>query len=289
MELKQLRYFLVLCEELHFSEAAFRLGISQPSLSQQIKNLESEVGLLLFDRIGKKNSQTEAGRRLEFYARKIIHTIQDAELAIEDLKTGGSGQIRVAMLPSDLDYRLSQMLAEFHQTYPEVKVTVIPSLEIEQLLMKNQVDLGVGLLRSPSKQLNQESIFTETYGLFVPKTHPLSQVKSIQGKDLEKLPLLLYPSGFYGRQLIDQWAQERKLSLETVMETGSASSQFQLTEKGVGLTIQPQHLIGELGTENLVAIEISDGPIREVAISYLKDRYISKVMLDFMAAVSLIF
>lgn len=79
MELRHLHYFLTLCEELHFSEAAFKIGISQPTLSQQIRVLEGEVGVPLFDRLGKKTVQTEAGLILQRYAIKAIKELENAQ------------------------------------------------------------------------------------------------------------------------------------------------------------------------------------------------------------------
>ena len=118
MELRQLNYFLVLCKELHFSEAAFKLGISQPTLSQQIRVLEDEVGVPLFDRIGKKTVKTEAGNILERYTLEIFRLLDSAEEAIFDLTNLHAGNIRLAVLPSDLDYRLTPLLVDFHKDFP---------------------------------------------------------------------------------------------------------------------------------------------------------------------------
>lgn len=289
MELRQLRYFLILCQELHFSEAAFKLGISQPSLSQQIKLLEAEVGLPLFNRIGKKTVKTEAGELLEKYARGILDKTKEAQLALDDLKGERVGVIRVAVLPSDLDYRMSHLLKAFHHEFPKVQVRVIPSIEITEKLLSNQVDIGVGLLKAHTESLQQTHIYTETYDLYVHVDHPLAQESKIRASELVELPLIAFPEGYYGRGLIDSWAQRKGISLRPIIETGSATSQFQLVAEGVGATIQPQQLISELGHQPLVSVEIEDGPIREVAVAHLKDKYLSLAMEAFIERLAYIY
>lgn len=278
MELRHLRYFLVLCQELHFTEAAFKLRISQPTLSQQIKLLESEVGLPLFDRIGKKITKTQAGEVLEEYAKGILDKTTEAQLAMDDLKAEWVGTIRLAVLPSDLDYRMSHLLKNFHQDYPQIKVTIIPSIDISEKLLSNQVDIGVGLLGTDNDGLCHQHIYTESYDLYVHPDHYLAKQGQIKADELKDLPWISFPEGYYGRQLIDHWAQQNRLKLTPIMESGSAASQFQLVAENVGVTIQPRRLIEALGHQAIVSVEIEEGPIREVAIAYVKGKYLSKAM-----------
>ncbi|MEG0285749.1 MAG: LysR family transcriptional regulator [Vagococcus sp.] len=210
MELRQIHYFLVLAKELHFSEAAVKLGISQPSLSQQIKVLESEIGMPLFDRIGKKNSLTEAGRLLYRYAVEMEHVLDNFEGELADLREENRGEIRVAMLPSDLDYRMGDLLSEFYQDYPEIKIKIIASIEIEKLLLQNDVDFGLGIKQQVNNQLIQKSVFTETYDLYISKKLEKTFQEPVLATDIEELPLIMFPSGFYGRELLDSWVNQKK-------------------------------------------------------------------------------
>ncbi|MFW8052772.1 LysR family transcriptional regulator [Vagococcus fluvialis] len=289
MELRQIHYFLVLAKELHFSEAAVKLGISQPSLSQQIKVLESEIGMPLFDRIGKKNSLTEAGRLLYRYAVEMEHVLDNFEGELADLREENRGEIRVAMLPSDLDYRMGDLLSEFYQDYPEIKIKVIASIEIEKLLLQNDVDFGLGIKQQVNNQLIQKSVFTETYDLYISKKLEKTFQEPVLAIDIEELPLIMFPSGFYGRELLDKWAKSQKITLNPIMEISSAMSQFQLAEKGIGMTIQPQQLKNEIIHQNIVALEIEQPPTREVVITYMKNKYLTKAMADFMERLSFLF
>ena len=289
MELRQIHYFLVLAKELHFSEAAVKLGISQPSLSQQIKVLESEIGMPLFDRIGKKNSLTEAGRLLYRYAVEMEHVLDNFEGELADLREENRGEIRVAMLPSDLDYRMGDLLSEFYQDYPEIKIKIIASIEIEKLLLQNDVDFGLGIKQQVNNQLVQKSVFTETYDLYISKKLEKTFQEPVLATDIEELPLIMFPSGFYGRELLDSWAKSKKITLNPIIEISSAMSQFQLAEKGIGMTIQPQQLKNEIIHQNIVALEIEQPPTREVVITHMKNKYLTKAMADFMERLSFLF
>ena len=282
MEFRQLQYFLMLCEKLHFSEAAFKLGISQPTLSQQIRVLEEEVGVPLFDRIGKKTVKTEAGCILERHALEIVLQLENAKNAIVDLANLHTGRLRVAVLPSDLDYRLTSVLIDFHKEFPNTKVQVIPSIDILNKVLDNEVDIGVGLAITKDSRLNQIPLYTETYSLYVHRDHSLAEKNFVAAKDLKSISLVMYPKGYYGRELIDGWCKEQDLSIETTMETGSATSLFQLVQEGIGATIQPSGLIESFHSLGIKTIPISGGPIRNLEIYYRNEKYISVAAQAFM-------
>lgn len=282
MELRHLHYFLTLCEELHFSEAAFKIGISQPTLSQQIRVLEGEVGVPLFDRLGKKTVQTEAGLILQRYAIKAIKELENAQTAIDDLKDAYSGTLRVAVLPSDLDYHLTELLVAFHRDFPSVHIEVIPSIDIPNKVLLNEVDIGLALVEPAHSQLTARPIFKESYCLFVSKKSHLATRKKIEISELADIPLILYPKGFYGRDLIDRWCLTQGIRVEPIMAPGSSTAIFQLIEAGVGASIQPHKLIEAFEDRDMIAIPIEDAPQRSLAIIYRNDRYLSKAAQRFI-------
>ncbi len=272
----------MLCRELHFSEAAYKLGISQPTLSQQIRVLEDEVGVPLFDRIGKKTVKTEAGTVLERYALEMFQQLDHAKEAIADLRDYHAGNVRVAVLPSDLDYRLTPLLVDFHKAFPNTNVQVIPSIDIIDKVLNNEVDIGVGLADHSDTRLHQTPFYTETYSLYVHSDHEFARKTLISPQDLRHIPLVMYPKGFYGRDLIEMWGKEHDLSIKPIMETGSATSLFQLVNEGIGATIQPSQLIDSFQALDIRAVEIKDSPIRDLNIIYRKDKYLSLATQTFM-------
>ncbi|WP_413490916.1 LysR substrate-binding domain-containing protein [Brochothrix thermosphacta] len=282
MELRHLHYFLTLCEELHFSEAAFKIGISQPTLSQQIRVLEGEVGVPLFDRLGKKTVQTEAGLILQRYAIKAIKELENAQTAINDLKDAYSGTLRVAVLPSDLDYHLTELLVAFHRDFPSVHIEVIPSIDIPNKVLLNEVDIGLALVEPAHSQLTARPIFKESYCFFVSKKSYLATREKIEISELADIPLILYPKGFYGRDLIDRWCLTQGIRVEPIMAPGSSTAIFQLIEAGVGASIQPHKLIEAFEDRDMIAIPIENAPQRSLAIIYRNDRYLSKAAQRFI-------
>ncbi|QRG68632.1 LysR family transcriptional regulator [Brevibacillus choshinensis] len=282
MELRQLQYFITLCNELHFSEAAYKLGISQPTLSQQIRVLEDAVGVPLFDRIGKKTVKTEAGVILERYALEIFQKLENAKSAISDLTELHAGHLRVAVLGSDLDYRLTPLLVDFHKEFPHTRVQVISSIEIAEMVLDNEVDLGVGLSLKPDSRLQRIPFYTESYSLYVDDGHALADREYVEAQDLVGIPFVMYPKGFYGRQLLDSWCTEQEISIQTIMETGSATSLLQLVKEGVGATIQPSRLIDSFQSLRIRAIPITNSPIRELAIIHRNDKYMGRAAQAFM-------
>lgn len=286
MELRQLQYFITVCEELHFTKAADRLGISQPTLSQQIKVLEDELNTPLFDRIGKKIRITEAGKLLQQYSTQMLRDLQNAKMSIAELQINQRGTLRIAVLPSDLDYRMGSIWIAFHQLFPNVRLEIIPTIEIQDMVFEDKVDIGIGLAALSDQRLVQIPLGTESYSLFVPANHALAQRVEIELEELLQLPLILYPVGFVGRKLLDDCFQSKGWKVQTMMDNGSAASQLQLVKAGIGFSIHPHALLTALSDDELTAIPIvNHTPVRSIELLYRTDRYMSAAATMFISLI----
>lgn len=278
MDTRNVTYFMAVFEHLHFTKAAEVLGISQPTLSQQIRLLEAEVGMPLFDRIGKKVVATEAGRLFHQYGMKMIQAEMDAKSAIQELRSEKRGTVRLAVLPSDLDFQLVPLFVEFKTRYPDTKLQAFSTIFVRDEVLTHKVDLGIGLRGPHDKRLVQIPLGSEPYELFVHESSDLAKRHEITLEELTRLALVMYPKGYIGRDLVDEVFREQGLELTTVMEAGSASSLLQLVGAGIGATIQPRELLKQhSGWEDIVTIPIAaPAPVRHMELTYYADRFISK-------------
>ena len=120
MEIHQLRYFVAVADEGNFSRAAAKVRVAQPSLSQQIRKLEAEIGQPLFDRLPRSVVLTEAGRCFLDYARQILASIGDARRCVDELNDAVTGKLAVGAIPTIAPYVLPELVKKFHKDYPEV-------------------------------------------------------------------------------------------------------------------------------------------------------------------------
>lgn len=277
MDTRNIQYFMAVYKHLHFTKAAEELGISQPTLSQQIRLLEADFGTPLFDRIGKKVVATEAGNLLWRFGEKMLQTELDAKTAIQELQSGNSGTVRLAVLPSDLDFHLVPLFVEFNTKYPGIKLQAFSSIQIQEEVLNHRVDIGIGLVGPPDKRLIQIPLGSEPYYLFVNSASELATRKEITLQEVMDHALVMYPKGFLGRDLVEEVCIKQGFELTTVMETATAASLLQLVSAGVGVTIQPKGLLRNYPERtDITAIPITDGtPVRHLELVYLADRFIS--------------
>lgn len=149
MEIRQMENFIAVCEELHFTRAAEKLGISQPTLSQQIRALEDELGVPLFDRVGKKIVMTQAGNLFLEHCVQMIRHLQNTQDALAEFRNDQRGRLVIGVLPSDLDYRLTPLLVNFHARFPKVQLKVISSIYVLNQVLDNEVDIGIEITSAP--------------------------------------------------------------------------------------------------------------------------------------------
>lgn len=278
MELRQLEYFYAVCQELHFTRAAEKVGISQPSLSQQIRLLEHEIGTPLFDRIGKKTDLTESGKLLLKYTRNIFSELEQAKTSINELNGLQRGTISIGTVLTVENYLIPPTLLNFHRLYPAIKISVLGlrTGDIKKNLLENRLDFGIVFLPMKGEELETISLYTEEMAFAVPIGHPLEKQDILGLEALQTTPSILLPENYFIRQLINKACKDLDFVPEPVFEITTMESLINMVVEGVGITILPKPYLEYLNHHNLKIIPIINSNLsREIGIVYRKDKYLS--------------
>ncbi len=274
LEHRLLEYFIAVAEELHFTRAAERLGITQPTLSHQIRLLEQELGTPLFQRTGKKNYLTQAGEILLEHARRAVYELEQAKRQIKQLSGLQQGHLRIGCSGNHL---LESKLISFHRQYPGIGLTVLELATEETYngLMHNQLDLGVVFLPLQDEQIVTKPLYDEELVLVVSDRHPFARMAEVPVGHLTELPLVLFPPKFYVRQLFDASCAEGGVVLKPIMELSTMESQVHMVRHQAGGTVLPssyaQTLIGtDLGSGVAVVPLSEPTPRKKVGLVYRK-------------------
>lgn len=195
MNLRMLRYFTVLAEELHFTRAARKLSVAQPSLSQTIRSLEGELGVRLFARGTRQVTLTSAGDTFLLRARNILAELEHASDAVQRAARGETGRIRIGFVGLAALDLLPPLLRRMHARYPQISVSLFERSSEEQT--RNVIDgsLDVGIVREPKSAASLASyhIVDDPQILAVPADHPLARYKTIALRDLKTESFILFP------------------------------------------------------------------------------------------------
>ncbi|YCH09058.1 LysR family transcriptional regulator [Arthrobacter sp. alpha11c] len=244
MELRQLRYFLVLAEELHFGRAAERLHLTQPPLTVAIRRLERELGVQLFDRTTRRVALTHAG---EAFKRRVQDAVTELDEAAGDLASvaaGLSGRIRVGFVSSASYTTIPEAIRAFRQQRPRVELILSPLTSGEQIEQLLDGDLDIGLIRDPGEVpgLTMELVGTEDLVAVLPEAHPLALQEEIRPADLEGEPMILFPyrlmPGFVTR--VHRLFDGLDTSPQVVQQTIHQETVLGLVAAGLGISILPE-------------------------------------------------
>ena len=198
MELRQLRYFMAVADELHFGRAAQRLHMSQPPLSVQVSRLEQEVGLPLFERSTRRVTLTPAGRHLQERARRILDELDAVRAEMRDYVDGLAGTLTAGFVSSANYTVLPEVVQLFRARRDRVTLTLVPLTSGEQFERLREGTIDVGIVRDelPSgsgASLETEVVFEERLVLCVPRSHVLAENAEVGPVDLVDMPMITYP------------------------------------------------------------------------------------------------
>lgn len=246
MELRHLRYFVAVAETLNFTRAAERLHIGQPPLSMQIRDLETEVGALLFARSRRKVELTEAGRRFLAHARAIL---AQAELAADEARRaarGEAGELRVG-ITSSLPYTaiLPRVLGSFRRRHPEVRLQLQEMFTSEQFEALTRDRLDVGLVRQDATRappgIAIREIGRDSLRLVIHAAHPLAARMSVSFRELAGEEFISFPAdaGTGLPAILQRLSRAAGFEPRIVQTAGEATTQIGLVAAGLGLALLP--------------------------------------------------
>ncbi|GAB6430295.1 LysR substrate-binding domain-containing protein [Bacillus luti] len=261
---------------MHFTKAAEKLNISQPSLSQQIRALEHELGMPLFDRIGKKISLTEAGKILLLHTKTIFREIEQARSAIQDLNGLQHGSLTIGSLLTVVNYLLPPAILNFNKLYPNIELSVLGlrTGDIREKLLQNELDIGITFLPVQDKEIVSIPLYKSELTLVVPTGHTLTERSHISIVELQGYPLILLPKNFFLTELITSHCQQFDFTPKSILEISTMESLIQMVSKGMGITVLPKPYIDFLQNTNIQALKIKDPtPTIDIGLIYRKDKY----------------
>lgn len=241
--LRQLQYFLAAAESLHFTKAAERLSVTQPTLSHQIAQLEAHLGGPLFDRVGKQMRLTESGALLKIYADRAIRELESGRLALSELEGMIRGDLRIGVIQSFSRTLLPSILGGFITEYPGIHLNIreLTGMEIENGLAAGALDLGIAFAPTVLDSAEVEPVLEERLLLVVGPDNEFAKRKWVRLSELSGKPLVLLGKEFLTRRLIDKYLDEVDARPNVVCETNSMEIMLgAIAESGI-CTIVPEH------------------------------------------------
>lgn len=284
LTLRQLQVFESVARNLSYSRAAKALHLTQPAVSMQIKQLEENVSLPLFEQMGKRISLTEAGHELFRYSCVISQQLADMEVALDELKGMERGKLNISVVTT-ANYFAPHLLAKFCQRYSGITVSlnVCNRKTVLKQLADNVIDLAVMGLPPENQDIDSESFMENPLVVIAPPDHSLCKARRIPVKKLAKEIFLVREPGSGTRSAMERFFAEHKITINKGMETDTNEAIKQAVQAGMGLGIMSQHTAElELETGRLQVLDVQGFPItRYWHVVHRKNKRLSGVAQAF--------
>ncbi|OAZ49809.1 LysR family transcriptional regulator [Paenibacillus polymyxa] len=287
MDLKHLHYFCVIVEEGQITKAARTLNMAQPPLSQQLKNMEDELGVKLIYREGKKWEVTEAGYTLYTRAKRLLAEMEDTCREIGEFENRVTGTLAIGTSSACMSL-ITEQLSHFHQVYPEVYVKIGhgDTHHLEELLHQNKVDLALLLLPVDDKSYHTIELEGVSFVAVLPcewaDRHPSGEI-TLQEAASYDLLLGRRTEGHGLYETVIRKFQEHHLIPRVVLDCPEISTILSLVSTGMGITIIPDAGLGQEYGDRFCTLSIKEPfPFTQPAVVWRKDRYLSNAARKFV-------
>jgi DNA-binding transcriptional LysR family regulator len=259
--LEKLEFIIALARERHFGHAAEACGVSQPTFSAGIKQLEDQLGVLLVQRGSRFQGFTPEGERVLDWARRIIGDARAMRQEVDALKRGLAGHIRIAAIPTALAM-VSMLTTPYRAKHPDVSFTVLSrnSIEVLGMLENLEVDAGLTYLdNEPLGRVQTIPLYSEQYRLLTSSESPLGTRDKVTWAEVGKVPLCLLTPDMQNRRIIEQLLRQAGSDVAPTLESNSVVVLFAHVRTGKWASVMPARLAEVLGlTEKVRAIPIVD-------------------------------
>ncbi|MCR9059682.1 MAG: LysR family transcriptional regulator [Rhodobacteraceae bacterium] len=274
LKLDQLQTFLDVIELGSFTAAADRIGISQPAVSLQVRQLEKRIGLRLVERVGKTVRPTQAGLVLIDHARRIGCDVDAALSDMAGLSDNPAGHVRLGTGATACIHLLPPVFRQLKERFPSLQITVKTgdTRDILKEIEDNTLDIGLVTLPVSGRMFSVAPILKDEF-VFVSPADNLLPDTAVDAEHLKDLPLILYEAGGHTRTLVDSWLTTAGVSISPGMDLGSVEAIKGLVGAGLGCAILPKSGVGERPERSSLAIRsLSPRVERELAIVIRNDK-----------------
>lgn len=286
MELQQLRYLIAVAETENFTRASERCHVAQPSLSQQIINLEREIGHKLFHRLGRRAVPTEAGQVFLHRARRILLEVDDAEREMRD-----SGQIdrsiTIGSIPTLAPTLLPQLLALCKTQFPQLEVQAREDFRDELIegVLDGKLDLAIIAMPVPDPRLTSENLFSEPLLLAVGKNHPLASKQYVTSEDIGNERFVMMGSRSTLANEIRRFCGDEHIEPQIAYHCAQIATVKSLVSQGFGITILPKGTITPEDRTRIICKQLAErAPTRDIGVIRHQLRYQSRGAEQFLSA-----
>jgi LysR family cyn operon transcriptional activator len=257
MLLRHIKYFLAVAGQRSFTRAAAALHVSQPALSQQIRQLEERLGVELFDRSGRTVRLTDAGETYADYARRALLDLDAGARALHDVRDLSRGSLRLGFTPPLASYLCGPLVEAFHRRHPHIVLSVreMPQARIEALLADDELDVGIAFDESPAADIETLALLTETLALVVGRDHPYARKRSIGLQALNRESLVLLSAEFATREQIDRYCRQHGVQPRVAVEANSVGAVIEIVRRTRLASLLPAAVAAHANDLHAIALQ----------------------------------
>jgi LysR family transcriptional regulator, cyn operon transcriptional activator len=284
MLLRHIRYFLAVAEYRNFTRAAEALHVSQPTLSQQIRQLEDTLDVQLLDRSGRTIQLTDAGAAYMRYAQRALQDLEAGKRAIHDVQELSRGTLRLAMTPTFTAYLIGPLLEKYNRRYPNITLNILEMSQdrMEALLNEDALDVGIAFNDTHSPDIETQVLFVEALAMVVGKSHPYAKKRAVlTSREFEREALVLLNEEFATRHYINRYCRQHGVAPRIAMEVNSISAVIEIVQRSALATLLPAAIAREHSELCLVDLE-SALPQRTAALLLRQGAYRSAAARAFI-------
>ena len=287
MNFNHLRVFQAVAENLSYTQAAEKLFVSQSTVSIQIKKLEEELEVDLFEQFGKKIYLTEAGERLFTYTNRIFSLVVDAKLALRDLKGLNMGKLVIGASTTPGSYILPTVIGSFQEKYPNIDISleISNTHQVQKKILANKLDFGVvGEEFIMDPLLEVEPLLDDELVVIVPKGHLLAERQSITSEELLQHRFILRERGSSTREVFEEKINIKDKTLKVALQLNSLEAIKQAVVANLRISIVSKFAAErEVAAGRLFILRLTDLElIRQINLVYHKDKKLSPIVKKFM-------
>lgn len=286
MNFRKLKIFYETAQHLNMTKVAKEMYISQPSISQSINELESELDVKLFDRIGKKLYLTHEGESFLNYTRRILNLYDEGVKTIRDINLNAKGKIVIGASTTIGIYILPEIIKGFSNKFKDIEISLIieNTKNIEKLILENKVDFAFVEGDIRSEEILKEVVWKDELVFICGEENNLKSYKEVSGKVLEEQKLIMREEGSGTREHTELFLRKNKIKFNAFLELGSTEAIKKIVEANLGVGCLSYRVVEDkVKSKELYIFRLKEGKIeRDLLLICHNDKFISNNMKAFI-------